>query len=242
MASVNDFAACVEQGVNVESGVKSAKYCGGKQTVLTTVNSMAEDNYYTSDSGSITQSIQQVKDLRDQIDKTGILFKYYPEQKTKFENVISEMQDYKNQKTSMQPSTLNNEIDKYDKSLYAAKNAWDTSEMLEVANQYNANPYKLWEQFTKEVGNTIYKKWITFVRDADAYNELIPITPNTSGCTKVAGTAKYDHLDTSSVTSRAGQSLKSGDVNTTKYENRLIKARLQYRGKEKSRKDPPAPC
>ena len=245
MANVNDFVGCVEQGVNVNSGVKSASYCGGRGTVTQTVGAMAEDNYYTSDSGSISQSIDQVKELKNQIDKTGILFKYYPEQKAKFDNVISEMQDYKSQKTSMQPSTLNKEIEQYDKSLYAAKFAWDTHELLNKADEYNADPYKIYEQYEKEstVGNTIktYRKWIEFAKDIGA--GLRPITASIpSGYSRIANTARYDHLDTAGITGRDGQSLKSGDLSTARNENHLIKVRLQYRGKETGRKDPPAPC
>ena len=149
MATAGDaskFEMACNDGITCNDAARGAGFIDNISENVSHIADMAKDRFYADDSKTISASIDEFKEMDEKIDKTNILYERYPEKKELMQKILEEMETYKTEMMSIDPTTYGDACVKYNDNLEAAKLACYKDDILQSTEEYNRNPLPLTER------------------------------------------------------------------------------------------------
>jgi len=119
------------------------------------VDRWRQNNFYEEGKMTITDAINTLVNVHNEIDKTQIFYHNYPEKQELMATILQEMDAFAQLKTSMDPYTITSAAAKYNDNLEKARSEHYRKYLREKCEEYNRNNHNIVTIWYEPVGATV---------------------------------------------------------------------------------------
>ncbi len=105
------------------------------------IDMMAEDNFFSDDTESITKAIETMEDIDRVVRGTNLYYKEFPEKEKLMVEILNDMSKLKAMKTGMDSTKLREAMVAFNDNLEAAQKSFYRTYLRNLCADYNSHPY-----------------------------------------------------------------------------------------------------
>ena len=135
-------------GMTFEAGLKgieptaeclSYQWADGVSTQVSAMNDISQDNFYNTDSGTISDAILKFQEIDKEIINTNWIYELDQSKKALMAEIIDLTTEFKGLKTGIEPSVLQQAMGLYNDNLELAQKAFYNLYLVTLCESYNGS-------------------------------------------------------------------------------------------------------